>query len=51
MESLGLGDLLSFKNLKNGQDPASIYSIISELKREQDAWRRECKTLEEKFKI
>lgn len=51
MESIGLGDLISHKNLRNNQDPISIYTILSEMKRELDAWKRECKTLEEKFKI
>ena len=40
MESLGLGDLLTFKNIKHDQDPVSIYTILSELKRECDAWKK-----------
>lgn len=51
MENLGLGEMLSYKNLKDGQDPASIYSILSELKRQLDAWRRQSKVLEEQTKL
>ena len=50
MESLGLGELLHHRNLHPGQDPISIYTILSELKRDSEAWKRECKGLEEKGK-
>ena len=51
MEALGLGELLSHKNLKNGQDPISVYTLITEMKRELEAWKKECKNIEEKMKI
>ena len=49
MESLGLGDFLVFKNMGPNQDPVSIYTILSEMKRECDAWKKEAKALEEKL--
>ena len=51
MEGLGLGELLAHRNLKGGQDPITVYTIMSEMKRELDAWKRECKAVEEKYKI
>lgn len=51
MEAIGLGELLSHRNLNNNQDPVSVYTLITELKRELDAWKRECKSIEEKMKL
>eukprot|EP00347_Sterkiella_histriomuscorum_P021698 403333074 len=52
MEGLGLGDLLSHRQLKgSNQDPITVYTIMSEMKRELDGWKRECKTNEEKVKL
>lgn len=50
MESLGLGELLSFKNMPPGQDPINVYTIIAEIKREADYWKKECKGNEEQVK-
>lgn len=50
MEGLGLGDLLSFKNLPAGQDPVTIFTIMTEIKREVDYWKKECKGNEETVK-
>ena len=43
MESLGLGEMLTFKNMNPGQDPVSIYAVISEVKKEADYWKKEAK--------
>ncbi|CDW80474.1 UNKNOWN [Stylonychia lemnae] len=51
MEAIGLGDLISHKQLQGSQDPITIYTIMSEMKRELDAWKRECKTVEEQYKL
>jgi hypothetical protein len=48
MEALGLGELLTHRNLGEGHDPVTAYTIIAELKRELDSWKREFKALEEK---
>lgn len=49
MESLGLGELIAHHKLQNGQDPISIYTIISEIKREAEAWKKEAKNLDERL--
>ena len=50
MEALGLGDLLSHRNLKgSNQDPITVYTIMSEMKRELDAYKREYKSAEDQL--
>jgi len=51
MESLGIGEILSRKNLAQGQDPVTAYMVISELKKESEAWKKESKSLEERIKL
>ncbi len=47
MDGLGLGDLLSHKQLQKGQDPVSVYAVITEIKKESDFWKKESKQFEE----
>jgi chaperonin cofactor prefoldin len=44
MEGLGL---LINKGSQRGEDPVTIYTLISELQRECDTWKRKCKSLED----
>jgi len=49
VEEIGLGDLLSHKNLDPNHDPISIYTVLSEVKAEVEEWKRECRRLEEEL--
>lgn len=47
MDNLGLGELLSHKNLPSGSDPVNVYTVINDLKREAEFWKKEAKANEE----
>ena len=50
MEDLGFGELLNERNLEPGEDPISIYTILSEIKTEADGWKNQSKKVEAELK-
>jgi hypothetical protein len=46
MDNLGILELVRASN-PHSQDPVTIYTLLAELQRENDTWRKQCKSLED----